>query len=482
MKFRLALALVATCSLTTLASAGTRPRPPKLGDPPEASNVRLVGHDDLQARSAYQPIVHKQGDRYIAYIGHHGGTSDTPKPINPMTGQAEFNGTSIVDVTDPKHPKYLAHIPGEEGLDEAGGGQMVRACDGKDLPKGDKNATYLLRTFGNSAHEIWNVTDPAKPALITRLDGLKGTHKNFWECKTGIAYLVSGAPGWRVPRMTQVYDLSDPAHPVKIRDFGLSGQDPASTGFIPMYLHGGISLPDSNRVYLGYGTNKDGMLQILDRDKLLKGPTAPTKENLAYPEIGRLQLSAFNGAHTVFPMPKMPVEEYAHETDGKTRDFVMIVNEEIVNECREPRQMVWFADTTVESRPVVVSSWTVPEKSGHFCERGGRFGSHSSNESMEPVFYKKLAMITFFNAGMRVLDVRNPYQPREVGYFIPSITKNTYKRCVKDDKGAEHCKVAIQSNNVETDDRGYIYVVDRANTGLHILELTGKARKIAGLK
>jgi hypothetical protein len=32
---------------------------------------------------------------------------------------------------------------------------------------------------------------------------------------------------------------------------------------------------------------------------------------------------------------------------------------------------------------------------------------------------------------------------------------------------------------VEVDDRGYVYVVDRANTGLHILELTGAARKVA---
>jgi hypothetical protein len=32
---------------------------------------------------------------------------------------------------------------------------------------------------------------------------------------------------------------------------------------------------------------------------------------------------------------------------------------------------------------------------------------------------------------------------------------------------------------VETDDRGYIYIVDRANTGMHILELTGDARAVA---
>ena len=76
--------------------------------------------------------------------------------------------------------------------------------------------------------------------------------------------------------------------------------------------------------------------------------------------------------------------------------------------------------------------------------------------------------------------MRNPYQPKEIGYFIPSITEATDKRCIKVD-GEDRCKTAIQSNNVETDDRGYIYVVDRANTGMHILELTGEARAIAGL-
>ena len=158
-----------------------------------------------------------------------------------MTGKAEPNGTSIVDVTDPAHPKYLRHLPGQEGKYEAGGAQMVRICDGKALPKGDRNAVYMLRTFGGEAHEIWNVADPANPVLITRIGGLKDTHKNWWECDTGIAFLVSGAPDWRTRRMTQVYDLSDPAHPVKIRDFGLPGQEPGSTGAVPTELHGPIS-------------------------------------------------------------------------------------------------------------------------------------------------------------------------------------------------------------------------------------------------
>ena len=454
---------------------------PKLGDPPEASNMRLVGTDGLQARSAYQPTIHQQGNRWIAYIGHHGGTDGIPNPVNPMTGHAEPNGTSIVDVTDPAHPRYLRHIPGQPGTYESGGAQMVRVCDGAQLPKGDLGSVYMLRTFGSEAHEIWNVSDPENPVLITRIAGLQDTHKSWWECGTGIAYLVSGAPGWRTRRMTQVYDLSDPAHPVKIRDFGLPGQEPGSTGAVPTELHGMISTgPQGNRIYFGYGTDKGGILQIVDRDKLLHGPAAPTAENLRSPEVGRLVMTSVNGAHTTFPMLDMPIPGFADDKQGSHRDIVMIVDEAIANECNEPRQMVWFADITIENRPMMVSNYTAAEKAGGFCERGGRFGSHSANESMAPVFYKKMAFISFFNAGVRALDIRDPYSPKEVGYFIPSITAATDKRCVTVD-GAPRCKTAIQTNNVETDARGYIYIVDRANTGLHILELTGPAREIAGL-
>jgi len=482
-KRALQLSLTAACALAFAAPALAQSQ--KIGAPPEARNMRLVGMNDLQARSAYQPTIQKQGNRYIAYIGHHGGTPDIPKPMNPLTGQAEYNGTSILDVTDPKRPKYLKHIPGLEGNYEDGGAQMVRVCPGASLPKADKSKFYMLRVFGGKAHEIWDVTTPENPTLITRIgDGIKDTHKNWWECDTGIAFLVSGAPDWRVRRMTQVYDLSDPAKPVFIRNFGLPGQEPGATGTVPTELHGAISTgPQGNRVYIGYGTNKGGVLQILDRDKLINGPKEPTPANLKYPEIARLDMTPLNGAHTTFPMLKMAVPEFAPDKQGAVRDFVMIVDESLVNECQaaEARQFVWFADITVETKPMVVSNFMVPEKSGTFCTRGGRFGSHSSNESMAPVYFQKVAFITYFNAGIRAIDVRDPYHPKEIGYFIPPITKNTDKRCIKVD-GKDQCKVAIQSNNVETDDRGYVYVVDRANTGLHIVELTPEAKKAAGVK
>ena len=466
--------------LLSLVAAPASSQAPARGHGAEAHDMELVGHDDLQGRSAYQPTIHQQRGRFVAYVGHHGGRAK-----NPLTGADEDNGTSIVDVSDPARPRYLAHIPGMPGGPEQGGAQMARVCD-------RQGKTYLLRTFGNSvpnaAHEVWDVTDPATPQKVsTVVAGLTSTHKNWWECDTGIAYLISGdlaktdplqlgPSGWRTWRMTKIYDLSDPAKPVFIRDFGLAGQEPGSTGPIPVAhgVHGPIVL--GNRAYFAYGTSADGVLQIVDRQKLVTGPKEPTAANLNDPEISRLYMSPNWGGHTAFPVLGIPIADWAANTKGRVRDFVVLVSEATANECREFRHAAFMVDVTTETRPFSVATLQVPESQGNFCRRGGRFGPHSSSESFAPMFYKKLVFLAYFNGGVRAMDIRNPYAPREAGFYIPATTERTAERCVTN--GTRSCKVAIQTNNVEADERGFVYLADRANTGLHIVRLTGEAAKI----
>ena len=183
--------------------------PSAQGHGEERLNTRLVGTDDLQARSAYQPLPVEQDGRHILYVGHHAG-----EMLNPLTNMIEVNGTSIVDVTDPANPVYLHHIP---ATGDAQGAQMVQVCSGEELPDADPVTTYLLRTNGNQSHELWDVSDPADPHFVTTVtrmgrtaDGQQNTHKNWWECESGLAYLVGTLDGWRAARVVQVYDLSRP--------------------------------------------------------------------------------------------------------------------------------------------------------------------------------------------------------------------------------------------------------------------------------
>src|SRR6516162_4561932 len=92
-------------------------------DGPAAHDMQLVGTNDLQQRSTYQPTVHKYPNgKYILFAGHHtltsagGGALPGPLPsFNPLTKKNEENGTSIVDVSDPRRPQYLFHLPVPNG-------------------------------------------------------------------------------------------------------------------------------------------------------------------------------------------------------------------------------------------------------------------------------------------------------------------------------------------------------------------------------
>ena len=57
---RLALGLALASLMVGPASSQTT-----RGHGAEAHDMELVGHDDLQGRSAYQPTIHQQGGRWI---------------------------------------------------------------------------------------------------------------------------------------------------------------------------------------------------------------------------------------------------------------------------------------------------------------------------------------------------------------------------------------------------------------------------------
>ncbi len=167
----------------------------------------------------------------------------------------------------------------------------------------------------------------------------------------------------------------------------------------------------------------------------------------------------------------------------------MVTSEATAQFCSEFRHLTFLTDVSdragvpgVAGRPQVISTAQVPASEGNFCDVGGRFGPHATNEEFGPPFYQKLTFISYFNAGVRAFDIRDPYNPDNVAFFIPKTTGNTDFRCGTYKGVPNVCRQVIQTNNVATDDRGCVYIVDRANTGLHVLRLEGDTKKITAVK
>lgn len=480
-------------------------------------NMEWLGHSDLQGRTVYQTTVHTQGDRVIAYAGHFSG-----KMLNPMTGVIEENGTSIVDVTDPRHPKYLKHL-----IADKGGARMVKLCDGSVLPKGLRGHTYLLRENGAVSHEVWDTTDPANPTLVsTPVSGLDVTHRNWWDCSSGIAYIVGGAThpsdasydGWNANsspnQHLKIYDLSDPANPKYIMDFGYPGQNPGSTFVmpgtettsmtVPPGVHGPIVVTTFrgnavNRLYMPYGVGSDGIIQINDLTKVLPPPYGtglyadarrPTDAELRQGEIGVVYMPGVEGGHSAMPIYGIPLKQYVNFTNNNVRDILAVTSEETDNRCTGSPHLMYLLDitatigqgghTSAEQHPWPISTVTVDDFSGrpNFCSRGTRFGVHSPAENFNDPSYGRLLTSAWFDAGIRVTDIRDPYHPREVAHFIAPVNKFTQPSSAVIN-GVTYTALDVSCDNTDVDDRGLRYCGDRVGGGLDIVRLTGEAAEIA---
>ena len=520
-RFALPASLFALLLSTLAWSANDLDTPAPRGtlnaDGSDTYNTVWLGHDDLQGRTVYQTTVHTQGNRVIAYAGHFNG-----KMLNPLTGVVETNGTSIVDVTDPRHPRYLKHLVAANG-----GARMAKLCDGNDLPHGLHNHTYLLRENGAVSQEVWDVTDPSGPTLAsTPLTGQDVTHRNWWDCKTGIAYIVAGATkvsdkgydGWNNKsspnQHLKIYDLGDPAHPKYIMDFGYPGQNPGSTFLmpgtetsskvVPPGVHGPIVVSTFrgkavNRLYMPYGVGSDGIVQVNDLTKVLPPPygtgvyadvSAPTDAELLQGQIGVIYMPGAEGGHSAMPIYGIPLKQYANFTSNNVRDILAVSSEETDNRCTGSPHLLYLLDitgtigaggsTSAEQHPWPISTVTVDDFSGrpNFCSRGTRFGVHSPAENFEDPSYGRLLTSAWFDAGIRVTDIRDPYHPKEVAHFIAPITAFT-QPSTSIINGQPYTALDVSCDNTDVDNRGLRYCGDRVGGGLDIVALTGAAADIA---
>lgn len=508
-----------------------RPPAPRGWDQQSIWNMKVAGFlDDLGCSNSDQMWVEHQGGREILYVG-----SGTGVVRNPLTNRHEQCGVQIYDVTNVAHPRFLHNIPGLV----SGGAPHVFVCGGNTLPHATKGHYYLLTHRGDAAknngeQEIWDVTDPSAPFLLTKIvTGLDKYHRSYWECDTGIAYLVAGSKtdGWHEQQHVYIYNLSNPAKPVFIRQFGLPGGQPGAnvatnqtctnspgpdcyegTANPPAPVHQCYSTSTGVRTATGmksivicsYGVESHGVVQILDRTKLLTGCTSnpkasadcaapptedagPSQADLLYPQIGYIAEPPYIGAHNDTPQFNMPIPEDAANyptsplgtTLGQQHWDIAISTSEAGGppSCGTTDHYdhnATLIDITNEQTPWPIATLNIPQFPGNFCQRGGRFGDHYFGWEIYAPYYGKLACVTWFNAGLRCFDIRDPLNPREVAYFIQAPNANTIQSCGV--PGNPHlCRKVTFMDVVQVDDRGYIYGDDRDGSGVTILRPTGAA-------
>jgi hypothetical protein len=133
------------------------------------------------------------------------------------------------------------------------------------------------------------------------------------------------------------------------------------------------------------------------------------------------------------------------------RALAVIVDEEHVHYRGQPHAFMWVFDVGNLDRIRPLSTFHVSELDSPWSRvPGTRFGAHQCQEHVRDT----LVYVTWFSGGLRIVDIADPLLPEEVGYFIP-----------EPGPGAK----APQSNDVDVDDRGLVYLIDRIN-GFDILE------------
>ena len=450
----------------------------------ESLNIDLIGYHHLQGRQALQVTTKSDANNgNWVYIGHVPNTRTAEATLNPITGQNEWNGTSIVEISDPTNPQLVWHIPNETNANS----RSVSVVYDYAFDAQPAGRDYLIRNveFDDTLKfQIWDITsrdsDPSQISLVSEItatpenscgQGCGGkiqyrAHKGWWSPESGLYYSASGEPGFRSTIM-HIWDLKNPADPQFLGRAWLPGQKDSEEGYEEQYVHHPIVDEANDRVYAGFriGSGHVAAWDISD----VSNPRLVWSYDTSPP--GR-------GPHTVSPIFYDTVPNVTSQEGALPRTYALVTDEYDGFECNHGiKSRVYMFDITHETHPMPVSTWQVPI--GDFCETGGNFGPHQHAETVNGdlnLFEDKLAWIAYMNAGVRVIDLTDPQNLSEVAYYIPET--NAPAR-----PGEDRASV-IQLTDVDIDHRGLVYASDRSGescmglgedclgTGLFVLQHT----------
>lgn len=421
---------------------------------PTAKNVKKVARLDIAGGGQ----VYVEGNH--CYVGHM-------KPPH---------GTTIIDISDPKKPKVVGEItlpdhqshthkvrvigdlmitnveqnnrhfvrrgdriPGaREKLAKALGREASDAEIAQEIGVKEADIAVLeaqrKRGYHDGGFKVWNIKDKTNPKLLhyQKTHGF-GVHR--FDMDANYAYISTEMEGY-VGNILVIYDLARPDKPAEVSRWWMPGQHvaggekPTWAGYKNRLHH---TLRHKNQLWAAVW---HAGLRVIDVSDIRKPKTVGSYDY-----------------HPPFPEPTHTVLRVPFPVAG--RELAVAVDEEHDHVPGQPHAGFWVFDVSDVANIKPVSQFHVSELDSPYARAPGRFGAHQFQEHMKQGDTRLYT--SWFGGGLRIIDIAKPETPTETGWYIPEPAAG---------------QPSPQSNDVEVDARGLVYLLDR-NVGLDILEVTG---------
>jgi hypothetical protein len=421
-------------AIATLWAGLLEAQPGDWGKPLEASNLRIIGHSDLNG--------HGNGGEGLALTEYADG-----RRILFLAHESSPTCFSVIDVTDPRHPTVVAQVPTVAS---------DLRCNSLGLTGRTLVVAHQTPRVGlpNAGARIYDVSDPANPRELAFFD-TSGPHSrgaHFVAFADGqFAYLATGANDF-VPdhpnddQFLMILDVRDPRSPREVGRWWLPGTRQGDAAPPPprLAIDSGYRmhtlLVDPKQPDRAYAAWIDGGVVILD----ISNKTKPTL-------VGRV---AWYPPDTGFMHTALPLLD---------RHLIVASEEANQNACADWPKRIALVDIHDETRPQRNAIFPQPSNFDDLCKRGGRFGAHNIHVNRPTPYSRTLTETvvgTFFNGGVRIYSIADPTHPAEIASLIPAAPPGNRMG-------------TIQINDVYVDEKGLIYANDRVTGGLYILEYSG---------
>ncbi|HEY1234434.1 MAG TPA: RNA polymerase subunit sigma-70 [Candidatus Binatia bacterium] len=390
---------------TAESDAGKAPR--------ASSNIRHLCRMEIEGGG--QIVI---GGKF-AYVGH----------------QHRPHGTTILDIADPTKPKILSTLTPGHPWSHSHKARIVGdlLIVNSEFERGEG---ARFHEYPDGGFRIYDVKNRTKPKLISfvKTHG-KGVHR--FDADENYAYISTEMEGY-VGNLLVIYDIRNPSKPVEVSRWWMQGQHVAG-GEAPHPKHAEHRLHHAmrsgNEMYAGCWMSGVSIVDVSD----ISEPRTLSRYEYDPP--------CPEPTHTFLKVP--------HEIGGKR--IAVSTEEERAHrgaDAGKPHAPLRTWDVSDATKPKLLHSYYLPESATPYPAGKVRFGTHQLREKVDP---DNLLYVTWFAGGLRIIDISDPANPKERGYFIP-----------KPGDGRE----APETNDVAKDDRGLLWVTDKQR-GLDVIEYQG---------